>query len=286
MNRFKHFIPVYAWLAASLLHPARAAADDGPPPPKDWDFRVGAGTVYTPAFLGSKDYQLLLVPDLRVAYKDRFFLSEAEGMGYNVVNTDGWRFGPVARLAFARNDNGNNPFRIAGPKSDALVGLGNVSDTLELGGFGGYTWKEWSALVEVRQGVNGHDGLISDFSFNYTGDISHAFYREGPPLILSLGPEASLVDSKYNESYFGVNPQQSFHSGLPVYNDNGGLLKYGVAATLIVPITYKISATIVAGYARLSGDAADSPLVTQRGSPNQATISIFFSYEFGFNNKR
>ena len=140
------------------------------------------------------------------------------------------------------------------------------SDTLELGGFGGYTWKEWSALVEVRQGVNGHDGLISDLSFNYTGDISHAFYQEGPPLILSLGPEASLVDSKYSETYFGVNPQQSFHSGLPVYNANGGLLKYGVAATLIIPITYKISATMVAGFARLSGDAADSPLVTQRGT--------------------
>jgi|GEM_PF-5416035 len=32
----------------------------------------------------------------------------------------------------------------------------------------------------------------------------------------------------------------------------------------------------------MAGDAADSPLVQQRGSENQATMGIFLSYSFGY----
>ena len=259
-------------------------ADDGPPPKLDWDFEAGAGTMYMPAFVGSKTYQLMLVPDLHIAYKDKFFASYEDGVGYNLLNWDGWRGGPLLRYEFGRNDNGDNPFRIAGPKSDALQGLGSVSDTIELGGFTEYTWKEWSAKVELLQGVNGDKGFLSNLSVNYTTDISHNFYKEGPPLIVSIGPLASIVDGNYNQAYFGVNSTQSANSGLPQYNAGGGLLSYGVEAVAILPITYKITATIIAGYDRLSGDAASSPLVSQRGSPNQANIAIYFTYEFGFNN--
>jgi outer membrane protein len=35
-------------------------------------------------------------------------------------------------------------------------------------------------------------------------------------------------------------------------------------------------------YERLLGDAANSPLVTARGSPNQTTVGIGASYSFDF----
>jgi len=272
-----------ALVVSVMWTPEIIHAEDGPPPKPDWDFQVGGGTIYTPAFVGSKTYQLLLVPELRIAYKDKFFASEEEGVGYNLLNRDGWRAGPLLRYEFGRNENGSNPFRIAGPKSDALQGLGSVSDTIELGGFTEYTWKDWSARIELLQGVNGDKGFLSNLSINYSTDISHHFYKEGPPLIVSIGPVATLVDGTYNQAYFSVNSTQSANSGLPEYNAGGGLLSYGIAAIAIIPIAEKITCTIVGGYDRLSGDAADSPLVTQRGSPNQATISIYFTYEFGFN---
>ncbi len=270
--------------ATGLLMAFEANGDDGPPPKKDWDFEAGAGSMYMPAFVGSKTYQLMLVPDLHIAYRDKFFASYEDGVGYNLLNRDGWRAGPLLKFEFGRKDDGYNPLRVAGPRSDALRGLGSVSDTIELGGFTQYTWKKWSAKVELLQGANGDKGFLSNLSINYTTDISRNFYQEGPPLIVSIGPVATLVDGTYNQAYFGVNPAQSVNSGLPRYDAGGGLLSYGFEAVAILPVTYKITATLVAGYDRLSGAAANAPLVSQRGSPNQANLGIYFTYEFGFNN--
>jgi len=269
-------------LAAGLLLALKVKADDGPPPKPDLNFEVGAGSMYMPAFIGSKTYQLMLVPDLRITYKDDFFASYEDGVGYNLYNSDGWRAGPLMRYEFGRNEDGANPLRVAGPKSNALRGLGNISDTLELGGFADYTWDKWNAKAELLQGVNGAKGFVSNLSLSYAADISHTFYREGPPLIVSMGPDATLVGGAYNRTYFGVDAKQSTNSGLPRYDAGGGVLKYGLESVLILPVTYKITATLIAGYHRLSGDAAKSPLIRERGTPNQAGIGIFFTYSIGF----
>jgi outer membrane scaffolding protein for murein synthesis (MipA/OmpV family) len=248
----------------------------------DWQWEAGFGAIYKPAFFGSKDYQLSAIPNLGVKYKDKFFSSIFDGIGYNVINSNGWKVGPIAKYDFGREEDGESSLAISGKDTTALRGLGDVDGTFEVGGFAEYTWNKWSAKVEVRQGVGGHEGLIGDLSANYMVDIHPVFYTEGRSIFLSIGPHATIVSSDYNEAYYGVNSVQSARSGLSMYKADGGLLSYGLKATVMVPVNDSISTMFFVGYERVAGDAADSPLVQERGSENQAMAGLFVTFAFGY----
>lgn len=257
-----------------------AAAAKGPPPGKDWTVRIGAGTILAPTFAGAGSYQLLLVPTLKVTYRDTFFASVEDGIGYAVIHQNGWRAGPVARFAFGRKEDGDNPFRVAGTKTSALHGLGDVDSTLEAGGFAEYRWRRMNAKIGLRKGLNGHEGLVGNLSANYTHTSQSLSPMAGSPLVASIGPRLTVVDSAYNKAFFGVDARQAANSGLPLHSPGGGVLSYGVGSVMIVPVRQQLSAVFLAGYDRLSGDAGSSPLVTERGSRNQWLLGLLCNYEF------
>ncbi len=261
--------------------PTRLAnAPENQAPRSDWQFQIGVGTIYGPAFLGSDDYQLRAGPNVEIRYKDRFFLSVIDGAGFDLIKTATFRAGPVIKYQQQRRENGNSTFRIAGSRTDALRGLGDVPDTAEAGGYLQYQAGAFSAKAEVRQGIGGHDGLIADLGARYTTRFTAPPTGERP-VIFSIGPRATIVDDKYNQAYFGVTPEQSTRSGLARYNAGGGLLSYGVGAAFLVPVSGRLNAALLGGYDRLAGDAADSPLVQERGSRNQATVGLGLIYRFG-----
>lgn len=268
-----------ASLITSTVLPISAFAADAPDAPKtSWNYTVGGGAIYAPAFVGSKDYQLIAYPDLKVEYKDKFFASVGEGIGYNVINSNGWRIGPIAKYAFQRQENGKNPFRIAGKASTALRGLGDVDATLELGGFVEYSYEPFTYKVELRQGVDGHEGMIGETSLNYTGSID----RFGPPIFYAFGPRATFADSNYNNAYFGISQTQSTNSGLSRYSADAGLVSYGVGGFVSLPVSDSVSVSAFGGYDRLGSEVADSPLIKQRGSENQFVSGLSVSYQFGY----
>jgi outer membrane protein len=135
----------------------------------------------------------------------------------------------------------------------------------------------------LRKAVNASDGLIGNVNLTYADDIHDLFYHEGPPIIFSIGPRVTLVDQKYDQTYFGITGIQSIRSGLPTYSAKGGLSSYGVGAVIVLPITYSLSATLIANADQLADDSANSPLVRQRGSGTQSVFGLFFSYEFDWN---
>ena len=78
-----------------------------------------------------------------------------------------------------------------------------------------------------------------------------------------------------------MTAEQSVRSGLRPYRADGGLLSAGIGASALLPLTDRISGMLLAGYDRLAGDAARSPLVEERGSRNQATVGLGLTYKFG-----
>ncbi len=255
--------------------PANAA------PEHDWQIRLGAGLLYAPAFVGSDFYQLRGGPDVEVRYKDRFFLSLQDGAGFDLIKTDVFRAGPVVKFQQQRNDNGNGGiFTIAGGRTNALRGLGDVSATAEAGGYVQYQSGSFSASVELRKGIGGHDGLIADLGARYTTGLMGMKVSERP-VILSVSPRATIVDDTYNQAYFGVTAAQSAASGLRAYNAGGGILSFGAGAAVIVPVSAGLSASVLGGYDRLAGDAGNSPLVRERGSRHQGTVGLGLIYRFG-----
>lgn len=241
-----------------------------------WSLNIGAGALVAPTYDGDDDYRLSLLPNVQLSYGDSFFASVQEGVGYRWINTDELKAGPIGRIKFSRDEDGDQTFAVTGEDTDDLRGLGDVDTSIELGGFIDYEIGALTLGFEARQAVSGHDGFVVDVDARWSGR-SMAF---GPPIFWSVGPRAKFVGESYNEAYFGVTPAQSLASGLPVYDADGGLHSYGLGASAVYPLTRDRAWALVAvaGYDRLAGDAESSPLVRERGSPDQLSVGLFLSH--------
>ncbi len=272
----KIFISVLA--CAATLHCSAYAQNLDEPEDRGqnqgWQVSLSAGAVYSPIYLGDDDYQISVFPNLTVQYDDLFTVS-IQGIEVNAINSDHFKAGPVARFNFGRDEDGGNPLGL-GDGTDDLIGLGDIDFTVELGGFAQYSIGNFSAKAELRQGVNGHEGLIGDAELKYSSSFD-AFGRSG---FFSLGPKITFGDKKFNSAFFDVNAAQSIASGLSQYDAGSGINSYGFHGSVVVPVSDRFSVIGFAGYDRLSGDIADSSLVQERGSEDQGMAGILLSYRF------
>jgi outer membrane protein len=237
-------------------------------------FLAGGGLVYGPAYEGADAYQLSTYPDLRMSYGDRFFASVPEGIGYRVLHDEDWSLGPIVKYDFGRKEDGEGPFVIAGDTTDDLLGLGDVEGAVEIGGFAEYRLGPFTAKASVRQAISGHEGLVGDFGIDYGTE----YFGFGPPLIFSIGPKLRLADTTYHDAYFSITDGQSLASGLSPYEAAGGIVSVGARTSVIMPVTERVAVLLFASFDRLTGDAANSPIVTERGTPNGGRLGLFLSY--------
>ena len=280
MNRIRPALAAALALFASPAYAQSAAPGAqrpaGPPPQPTWTLTVGVAPILAPAWQGSRDYALSVFPDIRVTYKDVAFASVQEGFGWNAINRDGWKIGPIARLRFGRREStGGSPFLITGG-SDALRGFGNIPLAVEFGGFVQYSPDRRLALrTEVRQGTGGHEGVVAEPSIRFA-DRAGAFRY-------SLALRSTFASSKYTQVYFGVTPEQAARAGLPAYSTGGGLVSAGLGGTLTRPLGKRGqhgAITLLAGYDRLGNVVADSTLIRQRGRRDQFSLGLSYGYRF------
>jgi len=151
-----------AGFVAALLIPfvASAAYADprvytSPTPAADWTVTIGGEARLEPIFQGSKRDLVLPYPILAVR---RFgtpepFRGPRDGVSIGLFGDNVFQVGPVGQLRMPRRQN----------LDGALQGLGNVPWAIELGVFAEYWMVPWlRTRVEVRQGFNGHHGIVSD----------------------------------------------------------------------------------------------------------------------------
>lgn len=270
-----------ATTALVLAHPCLAQTDGARPvPPANrpatggpgWSVTIAIAPVLTPVWQGSRDVALSIFPDLRLNYKDVLFASIPDGFGWNAINRDGWKAGPLAKIRFGRDEQrGGSPFLISG-QSDALTGLGNVGAAAELGGFVEKRSGPWRGRVEVRRGFGGHEGVIADMSVAYQKRAGRTF--------IAIGPRATLASKTYINTYFGIDGVQSQRSGLRPYSPSGGPMSYGVSASVIRPLNLRSAVTLFGGVDRLGGEPGASPLVRERGRRLQFTLGLGYGWRF------
>jgi MipA family protein len=270
----KQNIAVIAILA-SLFPASTALAQENLSSGKEWKFNVGGGIMVAPKYMGDDSYGLYAVPSVSITYKDKFFASVEEGVGYNYLINDNWRIGPVARYDFGRDEDGDSIFRIGGDTDD-LRGLGDVDGTVELGAFVEYKMDALKFSFDVLQGIGGHESLRGSAEASYNGMTN--FY--GQPIAYSFGPELQWAGSDYHNAYFGVNSAQSAASGLSQYKADGGFLSYGLGGNMMMPLNERITAITFAKYNHLGDEAANSSLVEERGSEHQGIFGAFITYGF------
>lgn len=260
----------------SIAQPVQpSAATNGPTLDEGWSLTVGVASVISNAWQGSEDHVLSFFPDLRVKYGDTFFASIPDGAGWNAVNKDGWKAGPIAKLRSGRDEDGSgSPFAVT-RGSDALIGLGDVGATAEVGGFVEKLFgarQQWRGRIETLRGFGGHEGTVGNFSLSYQ-------IRTGRE-IFNIGPRATLASSDFTRTYFGIDAGQSVRSGLGIYKPNGGLVSYGIGGSMVRPLDRQSAITAFSSLERLGGVAKNSPLVRERGSPIQFTLGVGYSYRF------
>ena len=253
------------------------------PRPKDWQIGVSVAPVYAPAWQGSRDQAVSIFPDLRINYRDALFFSVPDGLGWNLVNQDDWKIGPLFKFRFGRNEsNGGSPFLVGGG-STALQGMGDIAFAGEPGAFAQYSFAGKKARVraEVRQGFGGHEGLVADTSIGWSDRIG----TPGHGLFLySATVRATFAGANYTNTYFGVNARQSAATGLGQFRTGDGLVSTGINGSLTKPLDKmgRLGAiTLFGGYDRLGNVVTDSTLIAQRGQRDQFSIGLSYGLRFG-----
>ncbi|MEY2885039.1 MAG: hypothetical protein RL490_2763 [Pseudomonadota bacterium] len=260
-----------------------SAQRTGPPAPKAWSLTLAVAPVFAPAWQGSRDQALSIFPDIRLNYRDDVFFSIPDGLGWNMVNRDGWKLGPLVKLRFGRQEStGGSPFLVTGG-SEALRGMGDVDLAGEAGGFAQWSLakrKGW-LRAEVRQGFGGHEGVVADI----TASWSDRFGKPTAPWVWSAGLRSTFAGRDYVQTYFGVTAAQARATGLPVYRADGGLVSTGANGSLTKPLGRggrDGAVTLFAGYDRLADAAADSSLIVQRGKRDQFSVGLSYGYRFSW----
>jgi outer membrane protein len=154
--------------------------------------------------------------------------------------------------------------------------LGDVNWAIEVGIFAEYWATDWfRTRVELRRGFIGQNGYIADLSSDFVAPLGNQWSVSG-------GPRLRLATAAALQPYFGVDATQSVASGLPIFTPKTGLESVGAGGQVKYQWNSKWASRIYVEYQRLVGDAGDSPIVTQRGSPNQVTAGVGLSYSFDF----
>jgi len=257
--------PAVRWFGA-VLALGMAAVAAAPVAMADWTITLGAEARVLPSYEGSDRAMLQAIPliDIRRAGTPRRFQSPRDGASIGILESGAFRLGPTAKLQFPRRERDDSD----------LIGLGNVGWTLEAGGFAEYWPAQWlRSRIEVRQGFGGHHGVVSDIS-------ADVVMKASPQLTLSGGPRLALASATALNPYFGITAAQAAASGLAAYSPSGGLRAYGLGAQARYEWTPRWASHFFVEYDRLTGAAANSPLVTLRGNRNQVQVGIGTTYSF------
>lgn len=229
----------------------------------DWTLTVRGNVVASPKYPGSDEMSVFAFPSMkarRAGTPDTFGAPD-DALSLALIRSGGLRIGPSFRYIGSRSPSDDNE----------LIGLPKVPWTVEAGAFVEYWPTEYfRGRVDVRYGFHGHEGVVADFAAD--GVMRFAQWT------FSAGPRLKIASGNYQDAYFTV-PVGS-PSLLPAYGASAGLNSVGLAGAATYQFTPQWALTTYARYDRLVGDAADSPITRQTGSPNQWTVGAFLAYSF------
>lgn len=249
-------------LCSSFLAAAPAAAQEAEDRPRRT--RVALGPQVYPSFPGSDEIDVGPYVDISRTRGDKPFAFEAPDQSFGFsVDLGPLSIGPIANFEGSRT------------ADDVGALLPKVKSTLEVGGSAQLNWGDNFRLrAEARKGLGGHDGWIGVAS-------ADVVFRESDQWLFSIGPRVTWSDNQYHDSWFGVAPGDAGPSGLAAYDPGGGIQAYGATASFLTQFTQRWGIITYAKYDRLTGDAANSPIVRQLGSRDQFSGGLALTYTFG-----
>lgn len=233
---------------------------------------VAAGGIYTPDYEGSDDYKASPLGAFRVQYENYYIETTGPGVKVNLSPFIDLDMGAVINYRGKRDSD---------VESKAVSRMKNIDSAIEAGAFAKLKYPSvilprdsFSLDIDVTSDVSGtHDGVLVSFSPSYG-------YFATRNLRLAASVSATYASDNYANTYFSVNSADSTASGLTKFNAGGGIKDIGTTLNANYRINDKWGIMGIAGYSRLTGDFADSPITDNQGDASQYMTGIGVSYNF------
>lgn len=263
--------PIVGLMPASDL--ARAADPYGGQDGR-WAFRVGALGLTAPKYEGSDEHRFLAVPLIIPKYYgddydpnaiSRFTFRGIDDVRYAALRFGNFDLGPVVGYTFGRDED----------DADRLDGIGDVDGGLILGAYAALRFDPFFVDGAISTPVTG------DSQGGFTGKLGFgAEYDVNERLTFSPYLSTTYASGDYMDDYFSISSAQSAAStaGLATYDAEGGIKDVSFEFGTEYRLTERWTAIGSAGYSRLIGDAADSPVTA---SKDQFTATLGLTYTFG-----
>ncbi|SMO66719.1 MipA/OmpV family protein [Paracoccus laeviglucosivorans] len=212
---------------------------------------AGIGASYSPEYMGSGDNNA-----------SPWFILKNVTLGTPEGEKQGFSFIPSLRYMGDRDSS----------DYDRLQGLDDIDRAGELGLRVNYVTGPFTSYGAVRKGFGGHDGVVGEIGTKYR-------FEPNDKLTLWTGAELELGDDKFTGTYFGVSDSEAVSSGYSAYDPDGGPYRANISLEARYMLTPDTSLLGKVTYGRLMGDAADSPIVEEKGQPS---ISIGVARRLNF----
>lgn len=229
--------------ALLMLTPAFAFAQAS-----NWNTSIGLIGMYLPKYQGNSHYRFLVVPNLSVTYKKRFFVSAAKGLGMYFTKSKHWKTGASIQYDYSNGTKRDKEF----------PGLNNIKNLFSLNGFINVQYFPVNLGVNWRRGLSRWD-LGNQLTFSARGElpISQSFF-------VMAGPSITLADHDYMQTYYGINSAQSASSGLSEHKVNAGISRINLGASLFYNLNKQWSGALIVNATRYVNTAEKSPMIQHK----------------------
>jgi len=250
---------------------------------KGWHGFIGGAIGASPDYYGSDDYEVGFAPLAQINYNEYFLRVRGELAGAGVlemsanVMPDIISFGKlnIGPLLQYRRGRGS-------VEEDAVDDLRNIDPAIEAGGYIEYSFP---VANDPRQRLAFEFKGAHDISDEHDGAIFGLRSRFSQPFTDEILGVAEVFSHWGTESfmstYFGVDSDDARRSGLDRFNADDDFRNIGFAVIGNYQFAENWGVTAVGAYSRLLGDAEDSPIVDDVGSPNLFFAGVGLSYSFG-----
>lgn len=282
MKKTKRYYRALTVTAAMLLSQAAFAQEEMSEfelPNEKINF-IGLGVASVPDYYGSSTNKGSALPLARYTFsRDRYVQLLGPELTLNLIESKVWRAGPLLRSRQRRDDDVDD---------EVVKRMRPIASATELGVFASY---HLYLDTEPLHKVVFYGDVVSNTTDVYTGATGnlrvtyyHPFSRWiNRPSVGSIGLGLFFASEGFNRTYFGVTgsdvalyPSRRGAAFLP----ESGLTSVKIPFSVTTQLQRNWLLTVGGRYERLLGDAKDSPLVEERGDPNQWGLGLAVSYLF------
>jgi outer membrane protein len=196
------------------------AADETTAEPSIWgestDVTIGLGASYGPRYLGSKNFVSGTHPLARIE-RGIFFLDSMDGLGVQWQSDSGFSASGSLGYDYGRAD-GDSGYRYG---SAELKGMGEVSGATVLKLAASQQLTSWLALnTEAEMRVGGEKR-----GDRYSFGLESALWNSDSDKV-TWGLDAHAGSGRFNQTYFGVTPEQRASSSFASFKADQGIYAY------------------------------------------------------------